>query len=156
MKAKLPRNSLLLTLPPFVDDMDLIRVGDRIQRLHLRYQYEHPVLLLKKHPLTVLEKSQCCKQMIDAQLKERQAETCAFDSVGMYFARPLHTKEGRIIVKTYVRLFTSMSTRGIHFRITSELAVISFIEAFHSLNRCNNRKNSLCSVSAPATESVQL
>ncbi|KRY46994.1 hypothetical protein T03_8777 [Trichinella britovi] len=80
--------------------------------------------------------------MIDAQLKERQAETCAFDSVGMYFARPLHTKEGRIIVKTYVRLFTSMSTRGIHFRITSELAAISFIEAFHSRYRCNNRKNS--------------
>ncbi|KRX77845.1 hypothetical protein T06_748 [Trichinella sp. T6] len=54
MKAKLPRNSLLLTLTPYVDDMDLIRVVERIQRLHLRYQYEHPVLLLKKHPLTVL------------------------------------------------------------------------------------------------------
>ncbi|KRY46996.1 hypothetical protein T03_8182 [Trichinella britovi] len=49
MKAKLPRNSLLLTRTPYVDDMDLIRVGERIQRLHLRYQYEHP-----KHPLTVL------------------------------------------------------------------------------------------------------
>ncbi|KRX77910.1 hypothetical protein T06_7600 [Trichinella sp. T6] len=75
---------------------------------------------------------------MDAQLKERQADTCAFDSVGMYFARPLHTKEGRIIVKTYVRLFTSMSTRGIHFRITSELAAINFLEAFHSRYRCNN------------------
>ncbi|KRY44084.1 hypothetical protein T03_17422 [Trichinella britovi] len=54
MKAKLPRNSLLLTLPPFVDDMDLIRVGDRIHRLHLRYQCKHPVLLRKKHLLMEL------------------------------------------------------------------------------------------------------
>ncbi|KRZ88413.1 hypothetical protein T08_13720 [Trichinella sp. T8] len=119
MKAKLPRNSLLLTLPPFVDDMDLIRVGDRIQRLHLRYQYEHPVLLLKKHPLTVLviqfshdhqlladigqtfvDKHNDKKKEVPSQrscenglfvlrkshnvLKERQAETCAFDSI----ARP--------------------------------------------------------------------
>ncbi|KRX42425.1 hypothetical protein T05_6776 [Trichinella murrelli] len=38
MKGKLPRNSLLLTLTPYVDDMDLIRVGERIHRLHLRYQ----------------------------------------------------------------------------------------------------------------------
>ncbi|KRY07390.1 hypothetical protein T12_2432 [Trichinella patagoniensis] len=54
MKTKLPRNSLLLTLTPYVDDMDLIRVGEGIQRLHLRYQYKHPVLLPQKHPLTVL------------------------------------------------------------------------------------------------------
>ncbi|KRX15659.1 hypothetical protein T07_3307 [Trichinella nelsoni] len=142
MKGKLPRNSLFLTLTPFVDDMDLIRVEKRIQRLHLRYQHIHPVLLPNTHPLTFLviqcshdhqlhadigqtfadrilrgrstiakilrkwvictkEKSQCFKQMMDAQPKERQAETCAFDSVGIDFAGPLHTKEGRIIFKTY-------------------------------------------------------
>ncbi|KRX35801.1 hypothetical protein T05_5291 [Trichinella murrelli] len=109
MKGKLPRNSLLLTLTPYVDDMDLIRVGERIHRLHLRSHMITNYLLILAKRLSI-------------GYKEKEVP----------------------------------SQRSCENGITSELAAISFLEAFHSRYRCNNRKNSLCSVSAPATESVQL
>ncbi|KRY67063.1 hypothetical protein T4A_13279 [Trichinella pseudospiralis] len=50
----LEKKSRLLTLTPVVDDIGLIYVGNRLQRLHLRCQHKYPVILLNKYPFMVV------------------------------------------------------------------------------------------------------
>ncbi|KRY00742.1 hypothetical protein T4E_3911 [Trichinella pseudospiralis] len=87
----LEKKSRLLTLTPVVDDIGLIYVGNRLQRLHLRCQHKYPVILLNKYPFMV----------VAIRPKEWQAETHAINGAGIDLAGPFYIKEGRIIAKTY-------------------------------------------------------
>lgn len=47
-----PANSKLLSLNPFLDNEDILRVGDRLRNASLPYDSKHPILLPKNHVLT--------------------------------------------------------------------------------------------------------
>ena len=47
----LPLNSSLLSLDPFIDDCNLLRLGGRLQKSALQYSQRHPIILPGKHPI---------------------------------------------------------------------------------------------------------
>ena len=49
---RLPSNSRLLKLDPFLDEVGLLRVGGRLERGSYAYEMKHPVILPSQHPLT--------------------------------------------------------------------------------------------------------
>ena len=53
-KADLSRSSSLLTLRPFLDDEQLLRVGGRQQNSQMKYDTQHPVILHRSHPISKL------------------------------------------------------------------------------------------------------
>ncbi|KAK6191879.1 hypothetical protein SNE40_003459 [Patella caerulea] len=53
-----------------------------------------------------------------------------FTNTGLDFAGPLHTSDLGENSKTYVCLFTCASTRAVHFELTRDLSVPSFLLAF--------------------------
>ncbi|XP_050671778.1 uncharacterized protein LOC126970094 [Leptidea sinapis] len=48
----LPKKNRLISLSPFIDSNNLIRVGGRLQNSNYSYDVKHPVLLCSKHHLT--------------------------------------------------------------------------------------------------------
>jgi len=50
----LKKNSKLITLDPFLDEMGLIRVGGRLRHADLPEETKHPIVLPSKHHLTSL------------------------------------------------------------------------------------------------------
>ena len=50
----LPRSSILLSLSPFLDDKNILRVGGRERNSQLNYDKQHPVILHGTHPLSKL------------------------------------------------------------------------------------------------------
>ena len=50
----LANSSQLLCLKPYIDEMNLIRVGGRIQGANVSVDQKHPIVLHNKHPLTNL------------------------------------------------------------------------------------------------------
>ena len=55
----LPRKSKLAGLQPMIDQDGLIRVGGRLDKADLPYEFKHPVVLPKDHPLTLLILRHC-------------------------------------------------------------------------------------------------
>ena len=52
--AKLPRQSSLLKLDPFIDEQGLIRVGGRLENSTLPFDVKHPIILPKHSEITEL------------------------------------------------------------------------------------------------------
>jgi hypothetical protein len=52
--GKVPQNSKLISLSPFIDDTGLLRVGGRLKNAPLKYDQKHPLLLPKNHSVTNL------------------------------------------------------------------------------------------------------
>ncbi len=53
-KQKLSRSSSLLSLQPFVDELNILRVSGRQQHSTIQYQSRHPIIIHGKHPITRL------------------------------------------------------------------------------------------------------
>ncbi|XP_063392468.1 uncharacterized protein LOC134677967 [Cydia fagiglandana] len=53
-RQSLPNKNKLLSLSPFIDDLELIRVGGRLNNSQFPFDKKHPVLLSSKHTLTQL------------------------------------------------------------------------------------------------------
>ena len=53
-KNKVPSNSILLSLHPFIDSQGVLRVGGRERESKLAYSMMHPIILDGKHPLMKL------------------------------------------------------------------------------------------------------
>lgn len=54
VKGLLVKKSHILTLTPFLDKNDLIRVGGRLQNSGLSYEQRHPVIIPDRSHLAVL------------------------------------------------------------------------------------------------------
>jgi hypothetical protein len=52
--GKVPQNSKLISLSPFIDDTGLLRVGGRLKNAPLKYDQKHPLLMPKNHSVTNL------------------------------------------------------------------------------------------------------
>lgn len=52
--SPLNKKHKLSSLTPFIDRMEIIRVGGRLKNTYLPYDIKHPILLDGKHPLTKL------------------------------------------------------------------------------------------------------
>jgi len=53
-KASLPNISSLLSLNPFLDRNQLLRVGGRLENSDLTFDQQHPMILPKGHHITTL------------------------------------------------------------------------------------------------------
>lgn len=51
-KKTVKSRSPLRKLNPFLDEFELLTVNGRMGRIYLPYDYRHPIILLKNHPLT--------------------------------------------------------------------------------------------------------
>lgn len=51
--SKIPKNSPLYRLNPFLDDMGLLRVGGKLARADIPLEERHPLIMPKKHPITM-------------------------------------------------------------------------------------------------------
>jgi hypothetical protein len=52
--GKVPQNSKLISLSPFIDDTGLLRVGGRLKNAPVKYDQKHPLLMPKNHSVTSL------------------------------------------------------------------------------------------------------
>lgn len=53
-KKEISSRSKILSLRPFLDENNLLRVGGRLQRSQLDYQQKHPIIIPRNHHLTHL------------------------------------------------------------------------------------------------------
>ncbi|KAL0818992.1 hypothetical protein ABMA28_008279 [Loxostege sticticalis] len=53
-QKSLPNKNRLLSLSPFLDSNDIIRVGGRLNNSPYNYDVKHPILLCSKHHLTII------------------------------------------------------------------------------------------------------
>lgn len=53
-RSIVPKDSKIKSLDPFIDEDEFLRVGGRLQYSDQPYNFKHPILLPKKHPLTKL------------------------------------------------------------------------------------------------------
>ena len=47
-------NSSIGNISPFLDKLDILRVGGRISNANISFQIKHPLLLAKQHPISLL------------------------------------------------------------------------------------------------------
>ena len=159
---KLEQSSRILSLNPFVDESDILRVGGRQENAKLSFDNHHLIIIPANHQLVKLLirtehihllhaghlltsaflsrqyhivgghkaiRSNTCNcvtcrrhlakpnsQLMGQLPKERVTPDAVFNSVGVDYASPLHIKQGStrkpVIVKAYVCVFVSLSTRG--------------------------------------------
>ncbi|KRX13995.1 hypothetical protein T07_7059 [Trichinella nelsoni] len=137
MKGKLPENSRLIHLSPFIDEFGhqwhagveqtLAALRQRFWILKGRSAVKS---VLRRCAICRKENARCLNQIMAPLPKNRLVKTHAFDNVGIDFAGPLYAKERRTISKIYICLFTCMATRAIHLEPTSDMTFQSFLTAF--------------------------
>lgn len=67
----------------------------------------------------------------------RVNQTPPFAKVGIDFAGPLYAKEGNIMVKVYITLFTCCVTRVLHLDLVKDLSTLTFMNC---LRRFTSRR----------------
>ena len=71
--------------------------------------------------------------------KERVTPDVVFNKVGIDYAGPVYLKEGSarkpVIVKAYVCIFVSLSTRAVHIEAVSDLTSEALLTEIHLTKR---------------------
>ncbi len=113
---QLHKSSPLISLHPFIDPDNVIRVGGREQNSNRAYSTQHPVILRGSHPIT-------------RQISSRS---------GRSTRKP-------VIVKSYVCVFVSLSVRAVHLELVSDLSTDAFIACLRRFISRRGKPSLLCS-----------
>ena len=174
---KLKQSSRILSLNPFIDESDILRVGGRQENARLLFDNRHPIIMPASHQLvkllirtehirllhaghlltsaslsrryhivgghkairSITRNCVTCRRHLakpNSQLmgqlpKERVTPDAVFNNVGVDYAGPLYIKQGStrkpVIVKAYVCVFVSLSTRAVHLEAVSDLTSKAFM-----------------------------
>ena len=174
---KLKQSSRILSLNPFIDESDILRVGGRQENAKLSFDNRHPIIMPASHQLvkllirtehirllhaghlltsaslsrryhivgghkairSITRSCVTCRRHLakpNSQLmgqlpKERVTPDAVFNNVGVDYAGRLYIKQGStrkpVIVKAYVCVFVSLSTRAVHLEAVSDLTSEAFI-----------------------------
>ena len=65
-KIDLPKNSKLLSLSPFLDSQQVLRVGGRLKHANISFNQRHPILLSSSSKLSYLIATNCHKKYLHA------------------------------------------------------------------------------------------
>lgn len=71
-----------------------------------------------------------------------------FEITGVDFAGPMITKNGKVMTKRYVSLFTCATTRAVHLEIANDLSSEAFLQAFERFVARRGYPNTLISDNA--------
>ena len=77
-----------------------------------------------------------CGQKMGPPCKEKVMPSPPFSDISTDFAGPLYVKDGTIVKKTYVCLFTCASSRMVQLELTNSLTTDEFLWAFSHMTSC--------------------
>ncbi|XP_039309934.1 uncharacterized protein LOC120358749 [Solenopsis invicta] len=149
-QQNLNKNSSILRLNPFIDEIGILRVGGRLKFSHLPYDAKHPILLPGRHPFSRLivihirdTSTQALKQ--HCLLSPKMASTLMgnlpkhritvperpFFICGIDYAGPFYIKEGTRknakLVKCYMAIFVCFATTAVHIELATDLSIAAFL-----------------------------
>ncbi|XP_041794473.1 uncharacterized protein LOC121607628 [Chelmon rostratus] len=131
----LDRQSRIITLMPFLDEIGLLRVGGRLQEANWSYSQKHPCILPGNDTFSELLIKRAHREVMHSglqatlnQLRETYWILRARQMTKVDFAGPLYVKPDN--KKVYIALFTCAVTRAVHLEIVTDLSACAFLLAF--------------------------
>ncbi|KRX71583.1 Uncharacterized protein T06_8612 [Trichinella sp. T6] len=85
----------------------------------------------------MIEKCPCCRRVGSKPFvlkmaplpADRIQPTGPFENTGLDSAGPLPTRNGKTVKKSYILIFTCMTTRAVHLEVASDMTVVRVMEA---------------------------
>ncbi|KRX42664.1 Uncharacterized protein T05_9776 [Trichinella murrelli] len=85
----------------------------------------------------IIKKCRCCRRVgskpfvlkMAPLLADRIQPTRPFENTGLDLAGPLLTRNGKTVKKSYILIFTCMTTRAVHLEVVSDMTVVRVMEA---------------------------
>ncbi|KRZ57806.1 hypothetical protein T02_4689 [Trichinella nativa] len=125
---RITSNSQLIHLDSFLDENGLMRINGQLQNSTLPEMTKHPLILPDKHPLTRVGSKPFVLKMAPLPA-DRIQPTRPFENTGLDLAGPLLTRNGKTVKKSYILIFTCMTTRAVHLEVVSDMTVVRVMEA---------------------------
>ncbi|XP_026482864.1 uncharacterized protein LOC113391113 [Ctenocephalides felis] len=144
-------SSKLISLNPFLDSNDLLRVGGRLENANISFEQKHPIILPKGHKVVEMflraeherlmhagtQTATTAEQLMGNLPMNRVTKQRPFQAVGVDFAGQVILRASRLRkaprVKAYIALFVCMVTKAVHLDLVSSLSTDAFLATFGAL-----------------------
>ncbi|XP_060665562.1 uncharacterized protein LOC132797805 [Drosophila nasuta] len=158
-KGFVKKSSSIASLLPFIDQFGLLRVGGRLANSTLPFDARHPIILPRRHPITLaliahhhkknlhvgtvskvvrncIESFRAKPTVLEAIMaslpKERFLNSRAFAISGVDYCGPFYYKSevrNRPPIKCYISVFICFVSKAIHLELVKDLTTAAFLGA---------------------------